>query len=327
MKALIAGVRSRIAPQCAFVVLSQVPPGFTRSLEVDSAATYYQVETLIFGQALHRALAPERIIVGAADPGRPLADGYRAFLDAFACPVLVMRYESAELAKISINMFLVASVTTTNAIAELCERIGADWYEIAEALRLDRRIGPHAYLTPGLGIAGGNLERDLATFRRLAGASGCDAGIVEAWRGNSRYRKEWPLRVLHHGLDIAPGARVAVWGLAYKKDTGSTRNSPALSFLRAVPHLRVRVFDPAAVLAKSIHPHARQVETPLAACEGAQALFILTPWDVFGEIEPAAIAERLAGKVVVDPYRMLDADAAAAAGLRRIVLGAGRSEG
>ena len=79
-----------------------------------------------------------------------------------------MRYESAELAKISINCCLVASVVVANTLAELCERIGAEWSEIAPALKLDRRIGPHAYLAPGLGIAGGNLERDLATVQRMA---------------------------------------------------------------------------------------------------------------------------------------------------------------
>ena len=68
-----------------------------------------------------------------------------------------MHYESAELAKISINMFLVASVTTANTLAEICEQVGADWVEIVPALRLDKRIGPHAYLNPGLGIAGGNI--------------------------------------------------------------------------------------------------------------------------------------------------------------------------
>src|SRR5207245_1505995 len=82
-------------------------------------------------------------------------------------PILPMRYESAELAKISINMFLVASISTTNTLAELCERIGADWSEIVPALKLDKRIGQHAYLAPGLGIAGGNLERDLTTVCRL----------------------------------------------------------------------------------------------------------------------------------------------------------------
>ena len=160
VRALVSEMIAAASPGATVVVLSQVNPGFTRTL-VDVAAAkdlrlFYQVETLIFGRAVERATAPERFMVGCFDPAAPLPESYAAFLRAFGCPVLPMRYESAELCKISINMFLVASVTTTNMLAEVCEAIGADWSEIAPALRLDRRIGPYAYLTPGLGVGGGN---------------------------------------------------------------------------------------------------------------------------------------------------------------------------
>lgn len=92
----------------AIVVLSQVPPGFTRGRQRPGRTLIYQVETLIFGRAVERALHPERYIVGCADPAQPLPASYVAFLAAHGCPVLPMRYESAELAKISINMCLVA---------------------------------------------------------------------------------------------------------------------------------------------------------------------------------------------------------------------------
>ena len=100
-----------------------------------------------------------------------------------------MRFESAELCKIAINCCLVSSISVANTLAELCEGIGADWSEIVPALKLDRRIGAYAYLAPGLGIAGGNLERDLATVVRLADGIGSDAGVVKAWVANSRHRK------------------------------------------------------------------------------------------------------------------------------------------
>jgi UDPglucose 6-dehydrogenase len=140
-------VRSARA-DAAIVVLSQVPPGFTRGRQCPGRTLIYQVETLIFGRAVERALYPERYIVGCADPAQPLPASYAAFLAAYGCPVLPMRYESAELAKISINMCLVASVSTANTLAELCEKIGADWSEIVPALKLDKRIGQHAYLAP-----------------------------------------------------------------------------------------------------------------------------------------------------------------------------------
>ena len=142
-------------------------------------------------------MSPERYIIGRDIPEREIPSSYKTFLEAFHCPILPMQYESAELAKISINCCLVGMISVANTLAELCEHIGADWQEIVPALRLDKRIGPHAYISPGLGVAGGNLERDLATVCRLAGEHGTEAGVVQAWLDNSRYRKDWVLRILH----------------------------------------------------------------------------------------------------------------------------------
>src|SRR5262249_51801195 len=161
------------------------------------------------------------------------------------CPVLPMRYESAELAKISINCCLVASITVANVLAELSESIGADWTEIVPALRRDRRIGPHSYLSPGLGIAGGNLERDLRTVLELAGKNGTDAGIVNAWIANSRHRRDWCWRVLQDRVvKTNPTARIGVLGLAYKEHTHSIKNSPALALLARLRGMDLRVHDP-----------------------------------------------------------------------------------
>src|ERR1700751_6088434 len=132
-------------------------------------------------------MQPERYIIGWASPDQPLYARYSLLLGAFSCPILPMRLESAELAKISINMCLVASISVANTLAELCEAVGADWSEIDRSLPLDRRIGPYAYLQPGLGIAGGNLERDLATVMRLGQAHGTDTGFVAAAIANRAY--------------------------------------------------------------------------------------------------------------------------------------------
>src|ERR1019366_9349800 len=161
LRDLIDLVLPVLRKDAVLVVLSQVEPGFTRSMSVpEPGLRYYQVETLVFGRAVERATKPERYIVGCADPSQPLHPQLKMVLDAFNCPILPMRYESAELAKVSINCCLVASVSVANTLAELCESIGADWSEIAPALKLDRRIGAYSYLAPGLGLAGGNLERD-----------------------------------------------------------------------------------------------------------------------------------------------------------------------
>src|ERR1700736_2581922 len=235
IRALIGIVDAAMAPAAVMVILSQVPPGFTRSLTRPLATRYYQVETLIFGRAVERALHPERFIVGCADPAAPLPPALAAYLSAFECPILPMLFESAELCKISINMVLVAQVSCANTIAELCEKIGADYSEIIPALRLDRRIGAHAYISPGMGISGGNLERDLATFNSFGDALGTSTGVVRAWQHNSSYRRNWALRTLHATvLGRMAEPSIAVLGLAYKENTDSVKNSPAVALIEAL---------------------------------------------------------------------------------------------
>jgi UDPglucose 6-dehydrogenase len=306
------------------VMLSQVPPGYTRALGVrPPGQLYYQVETLVFGLAVERATKPERYIIGCADPTAPLETRFRAVLDAFGCPILPMRYESAELAKISINCCLVASVTVANTLAEVCERIGADWSEIAPALKLDRRIGPYAYLSPGLGIAGGNLERDLATVARLAAAHGTEAGLIAAWQRNSRYRRDWPLRqLLARVLARVDEPVIGILGVTYKENTRSIKNSPAVALIKALPSCRLRVFDPEVRAEALWHPRLTVAGDALSVCDGADALVIMTPWPQFRALKPADVAGRLRGRVVVDPFSMLDWAALAATGLEHVVLGA-----
>lgn len=321
---LVARVVQVLAPDAVLVVLCQVPPGYTRRLAVPPPRRFYQVETLVFGRAVERALAPERFIVGCADPGAPLPSAYQAVLTKFGCPVLPMRYESAELAKIAINCCLVASVSVANTLAELSEQIGADWAEIAPALRLDRRIGAHAYLAPGLGIAGGNLQRDLATVRRLAAKTGSDAGVIDAFLANSRHRRDWALRCLHREvLTQKADAVIGVLGLAYKENTNSIANSPALALISALGPWAVRVFDPAVQASTAQHPRLHAATSALDAAKGADAVAMMTPWPEFAKLAPAELARAMRGKVMVDPYRVFDPTAVAAAGLRHFTLGRG----
>ena len=308
-------------PDATIVVLSQVPPGYTRERQRPGRTLIYQVETLIFGRAVERALYPERYIIGLANPKAPLPPAYQTYLEGHGNPPLLpMRYESAELAKISINCCLVASVSVANSLAELCEKIGADWSEIAPALKLDRRIGPYSYLAPGLGISGGNLERDLATILRFADQHGTDGGVVAAWVANSRHRKGWSYRTLKaEVLDKNPKARIAVLGLAYKENTHSIKNSPSIACLNELKNRDVAVFDP--VVKGSVVPFAKDCASIANCVAGADVLLILTPWAEFKSLDVTQLAKAMRGRVLIDPYRLVAEDKAVAAGFDYITLG------
>lgn len=306
----VAGVAS---PGTVLVVLSQVPPGFTRqlSIEIDSLATrqlqlFYQVETLIFGQAVERALYPERIIVGRLGLETGVPTAYRRFLERFNCPVLVMRCESAELTKIAINVFLVSSVSTTNMLAGICEATGAEWSEIVPGLRLDRRIGEHAYLAPGLGIGGSNLVRDLSTLQHIAAEAGADVDLVRQWLELSRFRRDWALRVLHREVMAKlVNPVVSVWGLTYKPNTGSMVNSPALHLLESLVDCSIRAYDPVARLDPARYPDVVSCLNPIDAACDADVVLVMTAWDEFGRVDVGQLSAAMRGRVIVDPFGVL----------------------
>lgn len=309
-------------PDALLVILCQVPPGFTRQVEWPAEQSYYQVETLIFGRAVERAMYPERFILGCANSMYKIDNRLLSYLESFDCPILPMRYESAELAKISINMFLVASVSTSNTLAEICEQIGADWSEIVPALRLDKRIGQYAYLTPGLGISGGNLERDLATVLRYAKKYKTDSCVVTSWVKNSLYRKDWAWDTFKKmGLDSEPSIRLGVLGLTYKENTHSLKNSPSLVFLEHLTDYEVAAFDPAAG-PEAAGPNVSRATTAIEAIKGADVLAIMTPWPEFRQIMPELLLQNMTGRIVIDPYRMLDGMTLKAKGFIYASLGA-----
>lgn len=318
---IIGQVSNVLKPDACFVILSQVSPGFTRQIALDHRRLFYQVETLICGRAVERAMCPERFIVGCDDPSLPLPRHLNSFLNTFNCPILQMRYESAELAKISINICLVASISAANTLAEICEKIAADWSEIVPALRLDRRIGHYSYIVPGLGISGGNLERDLHSALRLSEDHNTDGGVISSWLNNSQRRKKWPFEILKETiLTQNPEATIAVLGLAYKENTHSTKNSPALVLIENLSDCKIKAYDPvvdACVAGKRVSG----ASSALDAANGADAVAIMTPWPEFRDISPADLAATMKGRTVIDPYGMLDGKKVRSAGLDYFTLG------
>lgn len=302
---IIAAATRAMKKDSILVVLCQVPPGFTRKLNWPEEQLFYQVETLIFGRAMDRAMNPERFMIGCTNPKDPLPPKLTQYLKSFHCPILPMRYESAELAKISINMFLVASVSTTNTLAEICEQIGASWSEISPALHLDKRIGQYAYLNPGLGIAGGNLERDLTTVINFSKQYHTDGGVVASWISNSGYRKDWAWRTLNELVLIQnPKARIALLGLTYKENTHSLKNSPSIALIEKLSNNTITAFDPAASSDISF-PGFHRVDNAVQTLDGADVLVIMTPWEEFRSLSVDEITIRMVGKIVIDPYQIL----------------------
>jgi UDPglucose 6-dehydrogenase len=312
-------------------VMSQIPPGFMRALgkQIETrrpdldVGLYYWVETLIFGRAVERYLRPERIILGCEEPDSALPADLDAALRHFACPVLRMRYESAEMAKMAINLYLCAGVTYANTMADLCEAVGADWTEMVPALRLDQRIGPAAYIRPSLGIAGGNLERDMITLRGLGQGRGLGVDFIDAMIAASERRAQWVERKLaEHVFREVDWPTVAVWGLAYKRNTRSTKNSVALKILRdLLGRCEVRAWDPM-VTAGDIDLPVKIVGDRDEALAGADCVVVLTDWEEFAAPQATALAA-MRRRVIIDGVGIVDPSRVDLRGTRVVVMGRG----
>ena len=287
------------------VVLSQMKPGFMRSINIDHRRLYHQVETLIFGKAINRALYPERIILGCKDKSKKVNPLYLKYLKSFNCPVLKMEYESAEIAKISINLLLASSVTTTNILSELCEKVSADWNEIIPALKLDKRIGKFAYIRPGLGIAGGNIERDIVTVKKMLNKKSPPDLLLKNMLENSQYMKRWVSRILSKEkiLNIKNKINIGIVGAAYKENTNSIKNSPTIELLSYLKNKNISIYEPMLNLELK-NKNIKQIKNLKKLIEKNKVIIFMRPWTNQKEINN--IYNDLRKKFIIDPYGVIN---------------------
>lgn len=295
------------------LVSSQVPVGFCRRIEEALAAcagrptatVACSPENLRLGEALAAFLHPERIVVGVA------ADGARTVLEPllsqFSDNLLWMSLESAEMAKHALNAFLATSVAFINEVAVLGEQVGADASDVARALKSDRRIGPHAFLSPGGAFAGGTLARDVTSLLALADRTAVRAPLLAGVLDSNRSHSHWTEGALEAMLGGVGGRTVAVLGLAYKPGTDTLRRSAGLALCRwlAAGGAAVRAFDPAVKRLPSDVTGVELCGTAREAWVGADALVVATAWPQFAALTADELLADMATALVVDPGRAL----------------------
>jgi UDPglucose 6-dehydrogenase len=295
--------------QIPIIILSQVRPGFTRKYFNRKKEIYYQVETLVFGNAIERAKNPERIIIGSNDKLKTkINKNYLTFLKLFKSKIIKMNYESAELSKISINAFLMSSLTTTNLLSKISEKINADWNDIIPALFKDKRIGKYAYIKSGLGISGGNLERDLFTLNNIINNNKIYLNLIASMQNISMDRKNWPNKVLKYILDkykLKNNLKIGVLGISYKENTSSVKNSASLNFFKKLSNdTTINVYDPI-VKKVNITKKLNHSKSIIFLIKNSDLIFILTPWKDFQVLNKDNYLSILNKKFVIDPYGII----------------------
>lgn len=325
LRALIYHTADYLAAEACVVVVSQVPPGFTRGLEpIPKDRLYYQLDNLIVGEALARAARPEQMVIGCDKVGQPefqlIHPALNRQLQLLTDRVVYVPYESAELGKMAINCFLAADImvaTHLAGMAALCPP--ADWAEVQDILRGDSRIG--RYTSAGLGIGGGHLMRDVEGAQVLQWAQGTKESLFSSIYLSSITARDWVGRKLHDLAVPTSGsdAVVCVLGLAYKVGTDSTVDSPGVRLIKSRPYT-YRVHDPRVQDLPGIMVH--HAKTPMAAAQGAAALVITTPWPEYAKLDLAALKTAMRGNILIDPFRVLNRTRAERAGFAYHTLGA-----
>lgn len=265
---------------------------------------FYMVETLIIGNAVDRFLQPERIILGTASGSIDVLDKYATFknrLNGFGAPLVIMKYESAELTKLAINFYLFNSVSYANTIADICEAYGADMNEIIPALRLDKRIGPYAYIRPGLGVTGGNLERDMMSLMTLEKNKTLNSDLIEVLVELNKTRYKWVEKKLQ--IYLFPNVKkpkICIWGLAYKRDVTSLKNSIALRIIDELSdEATISAYDPL-VKPTGIPGNVDIAQERYAAAEGAHCLIVLTDPDEFKALDVEKLKKLMEYPLIID---------------------------
>jgi len=282
-------------------------------------------ENLRLGGALQAFRNPERVVIGLRD------ERDRATLAALFAPIttriLWMSAESAEMSKHALNAFLATSATFANEIAVLCEKSGADAKDVERALKSEPRIGPRAYLAPGVAIAGGTLLRDIGFLGRLAAQSSSTTPLLAAVRPSNLHHRSWPRRRLEQVLPELAGSAVAVWGLTYKPGTDTLRRSGAVELCRWLLErgALVRAYDPAVRELPQEISQVRLCATPEDAARGADALVVMTAWPRFTAIAMEGVLQTMKTPNVIDPARVLPPTTAALDGIRYFAVGAAQA--
>jgi UDPglucose 6-dehydrogenase len=314
--AVIDELASEVGEEAVFVVKSTVPPGTAASLRKrladlgSSARLVSHPEFLREGKAVEDFMMPDRIVVGAYDPadGELVASLYRS-IDT---QVVITDPTSSEMIKYANNAYLAARLTFANALANVCEAVGADVVDVIKGIGLDHRIGPH-FLQPGPGYGGSCFPKDTAALIAVAADAGYDFQLLRAVIDADHEQRR---RVAEKVRQAAGGGlhrrRIAMWGVAFKAGTDDVRESPALRVARILQAdgAEVVAYDP-----EAWSDEVTMAADPIAAVTDADVLLVATEWPEFATIDMALVAAAMKGHRVVDARNLLDSTAVRAAGL------------
>ena len=305
-----------VQPDAVVINKSTVPVGSTkvveRALGRPDVSVVSNPEFLREGAAVDDFLHPDRVVIGADN--QSAAVRVASLYVGVPAPLMVTDPASAETIKYACNAFLATKLSFVNAVAAICEAVGADVNDVILGMGYDKRIG-HEFLRPGPGWGGSCFPKDTLALIAIAENHGYDFHLL---RGVVEVNNEQFARVAEKVLRAAGGAvagkKIAVWGLTFKARTDDLRESPSLEIISRLVEAGadIRAYDPAIapnVAGNAELPAIEVCADPYAACEGAEVLVVLTEWDEFKWLDMDKVRELMANPRIVDARNHLDRSA------------------
>lgn len=313
IETVLGEVADALEPGAVVVLKSTVPVGSVRRFQalLDEWGARVRVlsnpEFLREGSAVHDFLNPDRIVIGTRD--QEAAATMMEIYEGLGAPVVVTDPVSSEMIKYASNALLATRITFANAIANLCEGVGADVRDVLLGMGYDRRIGFH-FLSPGPGYGGSCFPKDTQALVAIAEAADYDfsllRGVIEV---NDQQRERILEKVRRAAGGNLAGRTVAQWGLAFKAGTDDIRESPAVYLARAIlaEGATLRAYDPQV---DQVIEGVERVGDPLEIVLDADVLLIATEWPEFQTIELEEVRDRMRRPAIVDARNLLDPAAA-----------------
>ena len=305
-----AAIGPLLSPESVVINKSTVPVGSTRvveqSLGRDDVFVVSNPEFLREGSAVHDCLNPDRIVIGSDDQAAAMR--VAALFESLKAPLVITDPASAETIKYASNAFLATKVSYVNALANVCEAVGADVREVVLGMGYDKRIG-FEFLKPGPGWGGSCFPKDTRAMVRIAEDAGYDFGLL---RGvitvNDEQYERMAAKVGRALGGVVDGAAVAVWGLTFKARTDDLRDSPAIEVIRRLQAqgASIKAYDPAIHDSRPALEGIEVATDPYAVCEGADVLVVLTEWDEFRWMDFAKVAGLMRTARIVDTRNLLE---------------------
>jgi UDPglucose 6-dehydrogenase len=271
-------------------------------------------EFLREGSAVSDFLQPDRVVIGSDD--KRAAEKVAKLYAPICKNILITDPASAETIKYAANAFLAARLSFVNALASVCEVVGANITDVVSGLGSDSRIGTQ-FLQPGPGWGGSCFPKDTKALLKIAQDSGYDfellAGVISA---NESQFDRIAARIAVEAKASSEKPIVAIWGLTFKSGTDDLRESPSLKIISRLlsENISIQTYDPTQIGVENKNLLIKNFDDAVSACKNAHVLAVFTEWKEFGQIDPKLVVKQMSNLSVFDGRNMLNKNLWQAAG-------------